>query len=45
MAIPKTTTLTFRIESNLKEALCMVVAREHRSIATPKDPRFVRGGK
>lgn len=31
--IAKTTTLTLRIESNLKEALCTVTDRVHRSIA------------
>jgi hypothetical protein len=29
----KTTTLTFRIEPRLKEALCIAADREHRSIA------------
>lgn len=33
MATSKTTTLTFRIEPCLKEALRTVAAREHRSIA------------
>lgn len=33
MATAKTTTLTFRIEPNLKEALRTAAAREHRSIA------------
>lgn len=33
MATAKTTTLTFRIESGLKEALRAAAAREHRSIA------------
>jgi hypothetical protein len=33
MAITKTTTLTFRIEPNLKEALRTAAEREHRSIA------------
>jgi hypothetical protein len=33
MATTKTTTLTFRIEPNLKEALRMAADREHRSIA------------
>jgi hypothetical protein len=33
MATAKTTTLTFRIEPNLKEALRTAAEREHRSIA------------
>lgn len=33
MATAKTTTLTFRIEPGLKEALRAAAAREHRSIA------------
>lgn len=33
MATAKTTTLTFRIESELKEALRTAAEREHRSIA------------
>lgn len=33
MAIAKTTTLTFRIEPDLKEALRTAAVREHRSIA------------
>ncbi|MEX2165137.1 MAG: ribbon-helix-helix protein, CopG family [Sulfuricaulis sp.] len=33
MAIAKTTTLTFRIEPALKEALRTAAEREHRSIA------------
>lgn len=33
MATSKTTTLTFRIEPGLKEALRIAAAREHRSIA------------
>ncbi len=33
MATAKTTTLTFRIEPNLKDALRTAAAREHRSIA------------
>lgn len=33
MAATKTTTLTFRIEPGLKEALRMAAAQEHRSIA------------
>lgn len=33
MATTKTTTLTFRIEPGLKEALRAAAAREHRSIA------------
>lgn len=33
MATAKTTTLTFRIEPSLKEALRVAAAREHRSIA------------
>jgi hypothetical protein len=33
MATAKTTTLTFRIEPGLKEALRTAAAREHRSIA------------
>ena len=33
MATAKTTTLTFRIEPNLKEALCTAADRDHRSIA------------
>ena len=33
MAAAKTTTLTFRIEPSLKEALCTAASREHRSIA------------
>ncbi len=33
MASAKTTTLTFRIEPDLKEALRTAAAREHRSIA------------
>ncbi len=33
MANAKTTTLTFRIEPNLKEALRSVAEQEHRSIA------------
>ena len=33
MAATKTTTLTFRIEPRLKEALRMTADREHRSIA------------
>ena len=33
MATEKTTTLTFRIEPNIKEALCNAADRDHRSIA------------
>ena len=33
MATAKTTTLTFRIEPNLKEALCAAAEHDHRSIA------------
>lgn len=33
MATSKTTTLTFRIEPNLKEALRTAATRQHRSIA------------
>ena len=33
MATEKTTTLTFRIEPNIKEALCTAADRDHRSIA------------
>lgn len=33
MATAKTTTLTFRIEPNLKEALCAAAENDHRSIA------------
>ena len=33
MATGKTSTLTFRIEPGLKEALCTAAEREHRSIA------------
>ncbi len=33
MATAKTTTLTFRIEPNLKDALCTAADRDHRSIA------------
>ena len=33
MATNKTTTLTFRIEPNIKEALCIAADRDHRSIA------------
>ena len=33
MATEKTTTLTFRIEPNIKEALCTAAERDHRSIA------------
>lgn len=33
MASEKTTTLTFRIEPNIKEALCAAADRDHRSIA------------
>jgi hypothetical protein len=33
MATAKTTTLTFRIEPNLKEALCTAAEQDHRSIA------------
>lgn len=33
MATAKTTTLTFRVEPGLKEALRTAAAREHRSIA------------
>ncbi|MEC5214458.1 hypothetical protein RCH06_003021 [Polaromonas sp. CG_9.5] len=33
MATEKTTTLTFRIEPNIKEALCIAAHRDHRSIA------------
>lgn len=33
MATAKTTTLTFRIEPSLKDALRTAAAREHRSIA------------
>jgi len=33
MATGKTTTLTFRIEPSLKDALRMAAEREHRSIA------------
>ena len=33
MATAKTTTLTFRIEPGLKDALRVAAAREHRSIA------------
>ena len=32
MATEKTTTLTFRIEPNIKEALCTAADRDHRSI-------------
>jgi hypothetical protein len=34
MATAKTSTLTFRIEPNLKEALRTAAEREHRSVAT-----------
>jgi hypothetical protein len=33
MASPKTTTLTFRIEPDLKRAVCSAAELEHRSIA------------
>ena len=33
MATTNTTTLTFRIEPNIKEALCTAADRDHRSIA------------
>ncbi|MCF6354303.1 MAG: hypothetical protein L3J26_04250 [Candidatus Polarisedimenticolaceae bacterium] len=33
MASAKTTTITFRIEPELKEALCTAAQQEHRSIA------------
>jgi hypothetical protein len=33
MATEKTTTLTFRIDPNIKEALCIAADRDHRSIA------------
>lgn len=33
MATTKTTTLTFRIEPGLKEAVCTAAGLEHRSIA------------
>jgi hypothetical protein len=33
MATEKTTTLTFRVEPNIKEALCTAADRDHRSIA------------
>lgn len=33
MATTKTTTLTFRIEPNIKDALCTAADRDHRSIA------------
>lgn len=33
VATAKTTTLTFRIEPNIKEALCTAAVRDHRSIA------------
>ena len=33
MATEKTTTLTFRIEPNIKEALCTAADRDHRSLA------------
>jgi hypothetical protein len=33
MATEKTTTLTFRIEPHIKEALCTAADRDHRSIA------------
>ena len=33
MATAKTTTLTYRIEPNIKEALCTAADRDHRSIA------------
>lgn len=33
MATQKTTTLTFRLEPNIKEALCIAADRDHRSIA------------
>lgn len=33
MTTAKTTTLTFRIEPNLKDALCTAADRDHRSIA------------
>jgi hypothetical protein len=33
MATEKTTTLTFRIEPNIKEALCTAADLDHRSIA------------
>lgn len=33
MATTKTTTLTFRIEPGLKEAVCTAAEQEHRSIA------------
>jgi len=33
MATEKTTTLTFRIEPNIKQALCTAAERDHRSIA------------
>ncbi len=33
MATEKTSTLTFRIEPSIKEALCIAADRDHRSIA------------
>ena len=33
MATEKTTTLTFRIEPNIKDALCTAADRDHRSLA------------
>ena len=33
MANEKTTTLTFRIDLSIKEALCIAADRDHRSIA------------
>lgn len=33
MSTAKTTTLTFRIEPSLKEAVCTAASNEHRSIA------------
>lgn len=33
MATEKTTALTFRIEPNIKDALCTAADRDHRSIA------------
>lgn len=33
MATEKTTTLTFRIEPNIKDALCIAADHDHRSIA------------
>ena len=44
MATAKTTTLTFRIEPELKEALRTAAEREHRSIAKMEgaDPGLLR---